>query len=378
MRSVAHRPTRPPPRAPLRPASATPTRWNWTWLVSGLLSALVLGAAVLHYPGGSCQRTGESLPPPPGLAAAWLPAAAAAAGTGARGGVAGRRPHLAATPSPAAPSPGAAGSPSAGRAAATHATALYYDPGSAVGSCTLGPFPDTGLYASLPPHRYGKGTLCGSYLDIRGPRGTVRAEVVDLCPGCAADTINLSRAAFDKAVGAGSAQVSYWPLVNPTLPSPIVLRVGATNGGRTTIQVINHGNPLRSVWVAPARAGGSPGASPSAAAGPSASAGASGTPAATWQELRPNTNDFWVARGKLTGGSFAVRVTDYDGHQVLVPHVTLRPGALAHTRVWMYRAGASPSPSAATPSRPPATPAGRGARTPAARRTSAAARGAGC
>jgi expansin (peptidoglycan-binding protein) len=352
MRSVARR--------------SVPTRWNWTWLISGVLAALVLGAAVLHYPGGSCRRAGgEGLPPPGLAAAAGLPAAGTAVGAGTRDGGAARRPRL-----PASPGQPTATTRPAGAGVVARATALYYDPGSAVGSCTLGPFPGTGLYASLPPHRYGKGTLCGSYLEIRGHRGTVRAEVVDLCPGCAPDTINLSRAAFGKIVGTGSAQVTYRPLVNPALPGPIALRVGATDNGRTTVQVINNGNPLRSVSIAPAPAGASPSASP----------GSSGTPAVTWQDLRPNTNDFWVATRKVAAGAFTVRVTDHRGHQAVLPHVTLRPGALIHTGVWMYRVGASPSPSAAShgsTAPPSASPTGGGGGTPATRRA-AAARGNGC
>ena len=48
----------------------------------------------------------------------------------------------------------------------------------------------------------------------------VRAEVVDLCPGCAANMINLSRAAFSVVADTepGSARVRYWPLDNPPLP----------------------------------------------------------------------------------------------------------------------------------------------------------------
>ena len=74
--------------------------------------------------------------------------------------------------------------------------AVFYDPGQAAGSCGLGPFPAGGWYASLPSRSYASGRACGSYVDVYGPRGTVRAEVVDVCTNCAASTVNLSRAAF--------------------------------------------------------------------------------------------------------------------------------------------------------------------------------------
>lgn len=199
------------------------------------------------------------------------------------------------------------------------------------------------------------GTLCGSYLEVRGPRGTVRAEVVDLCPGCAADTINLSRSAFGKIVGTSSADVTYRPEVNPPLPTPIELRVGATHAGRVAVQVVNTGNPLRSVAI-----------QPTAAAAP-------GAPA--WQELTPNTNDFWVVSGPPGTGRFTVRITDDQGHQVLIPRILLAPGARIRTRSWMYQP-ATPTPASAASRLAPTPSAGAGA--PVTRHTSAAAQGAGC
>jgi hypothetical protein len=250
---------------------------------------------------------------------------------------------------------------------------LYYDPGSAVGSCTLGPFPATGRYASLPPGQYGKGTLCGSYLEVQGPHGTVRVEVVDLCPGCAADTINLSRSAFGTIVGTGPADVTYRPEVNPPLPAPIELRVG-TDAGRVAVQVVNTGNPLRSVAIQPA-----------AAAAPGGSATATPTPVPggpAWQALTPNTNDFWVASGPPGTDRFTVRITDDQGHQVLIPRILLAPGAHIRTRSWMYQTDATPSqpapsPASATAS-PPSPTAQAHAATPVTQRTSVAAQGAGC
>jgi expansin len=323
----------------------TPSRGNWTWLASGIVAAVALVTVLLTYPGGACQPGGDE-----SLAAAAGPAASTTPG--------GPMTEPAST-APAAPatSPGGA-SPGTGQPRRIRATALYYDPGSAVGSCTLGPFPAAGLYASLPPGQYGRGTLCGSYLEVRGPHGTVRAEMVDLCPGCAADTINLSRSAFGKVVGTGSAGVSYRQAVNPPLPAPIELRVG-TDGGRVAVQVVNTGNPLRSVAIQPT----------------SAAQGA-------WQALGPNTNDFWVAGGPPKAGRFTVRITDDQGHQVLIPRILLAPGARIRTRSWMYQAAATPSPGASgpastAPGRPSPT-ATASAAAPAAQRTSTASPGAGC
>jgi expansin (peptidoglycan-binding protein) len=355
------------PRTGMSFSPRTPTRGNWTWLTSGLIAAAALTVVLVQASGGGCRAgTSESL-------------SAAAGAAGGPGRVPASSPAGAPASSPASGTPSPAAAPgSAGTGQAVRAVALYYDPGSAVGSCTLGPFPADGLYASLPPHRYGKGTLCGSYLRVRGPHGTVRAEVVDLCPGCAADTINLSRTAFGKIVGTGSAEVTYWPEPDPALPGPVEVRVGTTDSGLTALQVVNNGNPLRSVAIE--AAGGS--AKPTASASPAASGGATPAPGG-WQELTPNTNDFWVASGQVSTGTFTVRVTDDRGHQVLLPRVRLRPGTMIRTRTLMYHAAASPSPASTGPaSTGPAQPSpaasGAGAAPVAASPTRTASPGPAC
>ena len=138
--------------------------------------------------------------------------------------------------------------------------ALFYDPGQAAGSCGLGPFPAGGWYASLPPRSYASGRACGSYLDVNGPRGTVRAEVVDVCADCAAGTVNLSRAAFARIADprTGMVAVIYRTALDPPLPGPLILRIsGAARPGALAVQVINHGNRLSSVAASWPAAGGS-------------------------------------------------------------------------------------------------------------------------
>ena len=148
---------------------------------------------------------------------------------------------------------------------------MFYDPGQAAGSCGLGPFPAGGRYASLPSRSYASGRACGSYLDVYGPRGTVRAEVVDVCTDCAAGTVNLSRAAFARIADprTGMVAVSYRTALDPPLPGPLVLRIAvAARPGALAVQVINHGNRLSSV--------------------------AAGWPGGRWQRLAPSADGYWI------------------------------------------------------------------------------------
>jgi len=279
-----------------------PARGNWIWLGGALCAVAVLAgvavAVALGRPaGGPARGTPRAAGGHP------APAGPPAAGTGSSG--------LGARGGPSGPGGGA-------YLAGTPAVAVFYDPGRAVGSCSLGPFRAGGRYASLPPGRFAHSAACGSYVTVHGPRGEVRAEVVDLCPGCAANMINLSRAAFTVIADTepGSARVRYWPFRNPPLPGPLILRLGQTRTGLPTLQVRRHGNPLAAVAVAEP-----------------------GTAAPRWRGFTLDGNGIWVARGHLGPGPFNVRITDTLGHQVVILRVMLRPGRVIRTRTWMYGHG---------------------------------------
>jgi hypothetical protein len=255
--------------------------------------------------------------------------------------------------------PGLAGS-------AIQGHAVFYDPGHAAGSCGLGPFPAGGRYASLPRRSYASGRACGSYVDVSGPAGTVRAEVVDVCPDCAAATVDLSRAAFARIADprTGTVAVSYQPAVDPPLPGPLELRITAAGPpGPLAVQVLNHGNRLSSV----------------AASGPGGQ----------WQRLAPGADGYWTGsldardttrgtsggvsaavggapagpdRRGLAGGAagrrIRVRITDVEGHQVVLTGIPPRR-TVVHATVWMYRAANRAVPSATRSPGADVTPARR-------------------
>jgi expansin len=228
------------------------------------------------------------------------------------------------------------------RAQARPARAVFYDPGRAAGSCSLGPFPAGGWYASLPPGGYAGGTACGSYLDVRGPRGWVRAEVVDLCPACPPGTVDLSRAAFARIADprSGTARVAVRTATDPPLPGPLVLRMSpAPAPGMLAVQVRNHGNRLASVEI-------------------------NGAPGGRWQRLAPDSDGYWTGPLRpgqpAPAGRISLRVTDAAGHRVLIRGVALAATTVRTTH-WMYPGRAGPRRGRATGPRTAAAP--RAART---------------
>lgn len=194
--------------------------------------------------------------------------------------------------------------------------ALYYNLGQAEDRCSIEPLARDGLYASLPAAQYRDGTVCGAYLDITGPLGTIQAEIVDMCPGCGASQLDLSPAAFTRiqALARGTAKISYQLARDPALPGPLGVRVApGSNAGSLAVQILNHGNPLSGVQV-------------------------NGHP------LTPRGDGYWIAARGAGTGPFSVLVTDTDGNSAVLTGITLHPGAVQQTGVLMYGQPASPTP----------------------------------
>jgi expansin len=210
---------------------------------------------------------------------------------------------------------------------ATHYT---LQPGQ--GNCSF-PFPPGGgLYVALSPSEYDNAAPCGSYLEVTGPDGSVRVEVADQCPPCAAGHIDLSAAAFaDIApLSAGLVSVSYRVIADPPLPGPLAVRVKEGSSRYwLALLILNTGNPLAAVQVETAAGG--------------------------WTDLVRASFNYWIAQSGAGPGPFTIRLTDTLGNQVTVSDVRLEPGVVEDTGAWMYGAGAT---TAVTTDRPvPAHPA---------------------
>src|SRR3984885_3139949 len=205
----------------------------------------------------------------------------------------------------------------------------------ALPNCSYPSPPADGLFVALSPGEYDNAAACGGYLEVHGPDGSVRVEVIDQCPGCGAGHIDLSEAAFSAIapLNAGLVNVTYQPLVTPSLPGPISLLVKQGSSQYwLALLAMNTGNPLASVQVQSESGG--------------------------WYNLVQASYNYWVAQSGAGAGPFTVRLTDTRGHVVTVQDVALSPGATQATGTWMYGAGATTGPApepASTPSRAPHT-----------------------
>ncbi|MFE9869725.1 expansin EXLX1 family cellulose-binding protein [Micromonospora sp. NPDC005686] len=136
---------------------------------------------------------------------------------------------------------------------ATHSgKATFYDSEGAGGNCSRPGAPADRLYVALGPSEYASGASCGGFLDVAGPRGTVRVLVMDQCPECAPGHLDLSAEAFARIADPvqGVVKITYRAVVNPSLPGPLTFRMKeGSSQWWFAVLVGDHGNPLRSVEV---------------------------------------------------------------------------------------------------------------------------------
>ncbi|RJO73524.1 hypothetical protein D5S18_20160 [Nocardia panacis] len=176
--------------------------------------------------------------------------------------------------------------------------ARYYHFDSEV-ACSYPNLEPDGRYVGLSGAEYGRADACGGYLDIHGPRGEVRALIVDRCPGCAAGELDLSAAAFERiaAPADGVVAVTYTMVRDPQPPAELTYAVQPDSSPQwLAILLFGAGNPVRQVAIRP--------------------------PGGDWRDLRHGRDNYWTGSGAGTG-PFAVRVTDVHGQSAEFGGVTL-------------------------------------------------------
>jgi expansin (peptidoglycan-binding protein) len=194
------------------------------------------------------------------------------------------------------------------------------------------------LVVALGNAEYAAGAACGGYLDVKGPKGTVRVKVTDRCPECAAGHLDLSRQAFAK-IGdpvAGVIKVTYSKVTSPPVPGPMTVRVKEGSSRYwLALRLDNTGNPVSAVEL---QSGGG------------------------WKALSHTDYNYWIAQNGAGPGPFTVRVTDTAGRRTTLTGVTLSVGTVQRPGATAAAAAPSKSPAAVRSSAAPA--AGGGSASP--------------
>ncbi|MFG1913848.1 expansin EXLX1 family cellulose-binding protein [Micromonospora sp. NPDC048898] len=215
---------------------------------------------------------------------------------------------------------------------ATHSgKATFYDSNGGGGNCSNPAAPANRLYVALGPTEYSAGAACGGFLDVTGPKGTVRVLIMDQCPECAPGHLDLSREAFARIAEPvqGLVPVTYRAVVNPPLPGPLTFRIkeGASQFW-FAVRVGNHGNPLRSVEVRQRDSD-------------------------PWRPAARQDYNYWLIPSGAGAGPFTIRVSDVYGNRATVGGIRMAPGQVQNSAVRMYGpAGAATTPRPSASARP--------------------------
>ncbi|KAJ6569728.1 RlpA-like double-psi beta-barrel-protein domain-containing protein-containing protein [Mycena vulgaris] len=71
----------------------------------------------------------------------------------------------------------------------------FYDPGGNFGACGR-PIQDSEFAVALNPTDYANGAHCGQNINVQFNGLSITVNVADLCPGCPAGGLDLTRTAF--------------------------------------------------------------------------------------------------------------------------------------------------------------------------------------
>ncbi|GAB2728687.1 expansin EXLX1 family cellulose-binding protein [Nocardia thraciensis] len=231
-------------------------------------------------------------------------------------------PGAAARPAPPAPLPSITVpqlvAPVEQRDPAQPGEARYYSFNQGV-ACSFPELPLDGFYIGVPTEEYAGSAACGALVELEGPLGSVRAQIVDRCPGCAPGQYDLSTAAFTRIAdrSSGVAPIQLRRVRNPVPIPELVYRVkDGSSAHWLGLLFGNAGNPLSRVEIRP-------------------DAGGAGV------TLTRGMDNYWSISG-AGPGPFTALVTDVEGHQVRVPGIEVNSGEIRHTEARLYDIPAPP------------------------------------
>lgn len=138
------------------------------------------------------------------------------------------------------------GGSSSGGGATHTGEATYYNEADGGGNCSFDPTPQDLMVGAMNHTDYADSAICGAYVELTGPNGTITVRIVDQCPECPAGNIDLSTSAFAKIAELDKGRVPItWRIVSPDISGPIryQFKEGSSQWW-TAVQIRNHRNPI--------------------------------------------------------------------------------------------------------------------------------------
>ena len=179
--------------------------------------------------------------------------------------------------------------------------ATFYTYASGAGACSFDSTPNDLMVGAMNPIDYAGSQLCGAYVSVTGPKGTIQIRIVDLCPGCSAGSIDLSPSAFAKIADTSLGRVPItWQVIPYPSNNPIVYHFkDGSSQWWTAVQIRNHLYPIYSLEYRTAQK--------------------------TFKSVSRVDYNYFVESGGMGPGPYTFRVTDVYGHVLVDSAITLTP-----------------------------------------------------
>ncbi len=168
--------------------------------------------------------------------------------------------------------------------------ATFYTFADGGGNCMFDPTPNNLMVGAMNTYDYDSSYVCGSEVEIQGPNSTIMITIVDACPGCARNSIDLSPLAFAKLADTslGNIPIS-WRLVPRNVSGPIVYHfMDVSNQWWTAVQIRNSRYPISTVEYR--------------------------NQSGAFVSVPRTTYNYFVATSGMGIGPYTLRVTDMFGH----------------------------------------------------------------
>lgn len=120
--------------------------------------------------------------------------------------------------------------------------ATYYDFADGSGNCSFDATPNDLMIGAMNQLDYANSAVCGACAHVSGPNGEINIRIVDQCPGCPDNHIDLSPEAFSKIadISAGIVPIT-WNYAPCEISGPIVYHwKEGSNPFWTAVQIRNH------------------------------------------------------------------------------------------------------------------------------------------
>ncbi|KAK7424449.1 hypothetical protein QQX98_000414 [Neonectria punicea] len=184
-------------------------------------------------------------------------------------------------------------------------SSTFYGGNLAGGNCGFSSYTlPSGIYGTAySGAKWNNAAQCGACIQVTGPKGTIKAMIVDQCPECAEGHLDLFPDAF-KAVGGtdGIVQTSY-KFIDCGITKPLYIRnKEGTSQYWFSMQVVNHNQPIKSLEV-------------------------STDSGKTWKTTNRQPYNFFENSSGFRVDTTRVRVTSTSGKTVTISNVGVAQGA---------------------------------------------------